>query len=97
MTAASRASAPTFERLNSPSQKPRFLLYEMIVSNQRCSEACERSEHHWFETIISYSKKRGFWLGLLNRSNVGALAREAAVTVPAYLAARLVGGRVREE
>jgi len=61
------------------------------------SDRSHASEHHWFETIISYSKERGFWLGLFNRSNVGALAREAAVTVPAYLAARLVGGRVREE
>jgi membrane-bound metal-dependent hydrolase YbcI (DUF457 family) len=53
------------------------------------------SERHWFKTIISHSKERGFWKGLVNRSNVAALAQEAAVTAPVYLAARVVGKRLR--
>jgi hypothetical protein len=53
------------------------------------------SERQCFKTIRSYSKKHGFWKGLLNRSNAGALAREVAVTAPLYLAARYVGGKVR--
>ena len=54
------------------------------------------SDRAWFKTIISHSKKRGFWLGLVNRSNVGALSRELAVTVPAYLVARAIGARTSE-
>lgn len=52
------------------------------------------SSRPWFKTIRSYSKKRGFWLGLINGSNVGALAREVGVLVPVYLVARRVG-RIR--
>lgn len=51
------------------------------------------SGHAWFKTIRSYSRRRGFWLGLLNRSNVGALLREAGALAPVYLAARWAGQR----
>ena len=59
------------------------------------SDRQHAAEGEWFKTIRSYSKKRGFWLGLFNRSNVGALLREAAVTMPLYLMARVVGKRWR--
>ena len=59
------------------------------------SERRHASTRRWFKTILSHSKKHGFWKGLLNRSNVEALAREGAVTVPAFLLARAIGKRLR--
>jgi membrane-bound metal-dependent hydrolase YbcI (DUF457 family) len=59
------------------------------------SERPHASTRRWFKTILSHSKKHGFWKGLLNRSNVKALAREGAVTVPAFLLARAIGKRLR--
>lgn len=48
------------------------------------------SEHSWFRTITSKSRKRGFVLGLCNLNNVAALLGEAAVLGPAlWLARRL--------
>lgn len=60
------------------------------------SERRHASGRRWFRTILSYSKKHGFWKGLVNSSNAGALAREVAVTAPAYLLARAVGKRLRK-
>jgi membrane-bound metal-dependent hydrolase YbcI (DUF457 family) len=59
------------------------------------SERRHASKHHWFKTILSYAKRHGFWKGLLNRSNASALARELAVTGPAFLLARVIGKKIR--
>ncbi len=50
------------------------------------------SEHVWFRTITSKSRKRGFVLGLFNKNNAGALLREAASLGPVLWLARRIRG-----
>lgn len=48
------------------------------------------SEHAWFATITSGSKRGGFWKGLLSRHNARAMAREGASLLPLWWAARRI-------
>lgn len=48
------------------------------------------SEYAWFPTILSHSRERGFFAGLLLWHNLKAVAWEVGALLPVYLLARCV-------